>query len=132
MARKTQATRKTTLSALRDIPFDKLLLSQSNVRHVKAGLSMEQLAEDIARRALLTSLTVRQMLDEHRTETGVFEIPPGGLRYRPLELLVTQKLLAQTAPVGRIVRTDGLADEDCLAETVEHSPLHPLDQFSAC
>ena len=38
---------KITLSASRDIPFNKLLLSQSNVRHIKAGVSIEELAEDI-------------------------------------------------------------------------------------
>ena len=38
---------KITLSASRDIPFNKLMLSQSNVRHVKAGVSIEELAEDI-------------------------------------------------------------------------------------
>jgi len=31
---------KITLSASRDIPFNKLMLSQSNVRHVKAGVSV--------------------------------------------------------------------------------------------
>ena len=39
---------KITLSASRDIPFNKLMLSQSNVRHVKAGVSIEELAEVIA------------------------------------------------------------------------------------
>ena len=47
------ATRKITLNASRDIPFNKLVLSQSNVRQVKAGVSIEQLAEDIAHRSLL-------------------------------------------------------------------------------
>ena len=37
----------------RDIPFDKLVLSQFNVRRSKAGVSVEELAEDIARRGLL-------------------------------------------------------------------------------
>lgn len=50
---------KITLSASRDIPFNKLMLSQSNVRHVKAGVSIEELAEDISRRTLLSSITVR-------------------------------------------------------------------------
>ena len=40
---------KITLSASRDIPFNKLMLSQSNVRHVKAGVSIEDLAEGEAR-----------------------------------------------------------------------------------
>ena len=44
------AVQKITLSASRDIPFNKLVLSQANVRRVKAGVSIEELAEDIARR----------------------------------------------------------------------------------
>lgn len=122
---------KITLSASRDIPFDRLVLSQSNVRRVKAGVSIEELAEDIARRTLLASLTVRPVLDESGAETGMFEIPAGGRRYRALELLVKQKRLARTAPVPCIVRTDGLAEEDSLAENVQRAPLHPLDQFRA-
>jgi len=131
MARKTQTHPKITLSASRDIPFDKLRLSQSNVRQVRAGVSIEELAADIARRTLLASLTVRPVLDETGAETGLFEIPAGGRRYRALELLVKQKRLARTAPVPCIVRTDGLAEEDSLAENVQRAPLHPLDQFRA-
>ena len=120
-----------TLSASRDIPFDKLVLSQSNVRHIKAGVSIEELAADIARRTLLQSLTVRPVLDEHGTETGMFEIPAGGRRYRALELLVQRKQLARTAPVPSVIRTEVLAEEDSLAENVQRAPLHPLDQFRA-
>ncbi|MGL4591987.1 MAG: ParB/RepB/Spo0J family partition protein [Aestuariivirga sp.] len=120
-----------TLSASRDIPFDKLVLSQSNVRRIKAGVSIEELAADIARRTLLQSLTVRPVLDEDGTETGMFEIPAGGRRYRALELLVQRKQLARTAPVPCVVRTEGLAEEDSLAENVQRAPLHPLDQFRA-
>jgi ParB family chromosome partitioning protein len=124
-------TQKITLSASRDIPFNKLVLSQANVRRVKAGVSIEELAEDIARRTLLSSITVRPVLDESGAETGMFEIPAGGRRYRALELLVRQKRLNRTAPVPCIVRTDGLAEEDSLAENVQRAPLHPLDQFRA-
>jgi ParB family chromosome partitioning protein len=120
-----------TLSASRDIPFDKLVLSQSNVRRIKAGVSIEELAADIARRTLLQSLTVRPVLDEDGTETGMFEIPAGGRRYRALELLVQRKQLARTAPVPCVIRTEGLAEEDSLAENVQRAPLHPLDQFRA-
>ena len=79
-------SKKITLSASRDIPFNKLVLSQSNVRQIKAGVSIEQLAEDIGRRTLLASLTVRPVLDDEGAETGMFEIPAGGRRYRALEL----------------------------------------------
>ena len=124
-------SQKITLSTSRDIPFNKLVLSQSNVRRIKAGVSIEELAEDIARRTLLSSITVRPVLDETGAETGMFEIPAGGRRYRALELLVKQKRLARTAPVPCIVRTDGLAEEDSLAENIQRAPLHPLNQFRA-
>jgi hypothetical protein len=61
----------------------------------------------------------------------MFEIPAGGRRYRALELLVQQKRLARTAPIPCVVRTEGLAEEDSLAENVQRAPLHPLDQFRA-
>eukprot|EP01037_Dinobryon_pediforme_P014287 gene14287-14410_t len=122
---------KIVLSSSRDIPFNKLLLSQSNVRRIKAGVSIEGLAEDIARRTLLQSITVRPVCDAEGNETGMFEIPAGGRRYRALELLVKQKRLAKTAPVPCVVREGGIAEEDSLAENVQRAPLHPLDQFRA-
>ena len=126
-----KSVQKITLSSSRDIPFDKLLLSQSNVRHVKAGVSLEELAEDIARRGLLMGLSVRAVVDEAGVETGMFEIPAGGRRYRALALLVKQRRLAKTAPVPCVVRDSGLAEEDSLAENIQRAPLHPLDQFRA-
>ena len=57
---------KITLSSSRDIPFNKLVLTQSNVRRVTAGVSIEELAEDIARRTLLQGLNVRPVLDACR------------------------------------------------------------------
>src|SRR3954470_21681154 len=122
---------KIALSASRDIPFNKLLLSACNVRRVKAGVSIEQLADDIARRTLLQSLSVRPVLDADGNETGMYEIPAGGRRFRALELLVKQKRLAKTAPIPCVIRTDGIAEEDSLAENVQRAPLHPLDQFRA-
>jgi ParB family transcriptional regulator, chromosome partitioning protein len=125
------AVQKITLSSSRDIPLNKLILSQSNVRRVKAGVSIEELAEDIARRGLLQGLSVRPVIDHTGSETRMFEIPAGGRRYRALELLVKQKRLAKTAPVPCVVRDSGIAEEDSLAENVQRAPLHPLDQFRA-
>jgi ParB family transcriptional regulator, chromosome partitioning protein len=122
---------KIALSQSRDIPFNRLVLSQSNVRQVKAGVSIDQLAQDIARRTLLQSLTVRPIVDADGAETGMFEIPAGGRRYHALELLVKQKRLSRTAPIPCVVRTEGFAEEDSLAENVQRAPLHPLDQFRA-
>lgn len=128
------AIHKITLSSSRDIPFNKLVLSQANVRRVKAGVSVEELAASIARRGLIQSLHVRPVLDAEGVETGMFEVPAGGRRFRALELLVRQKRLARTAPVPCILseaQTGILIDEISLAENIERAPLHPLDQFRA-
>ena len=126
---------KITLSSSRDIPLNKLILSQSNVRRVKAGVSIEELAEDIARRGgPLQSLNVRPVLEADGAETGMFEVPAGGRRLKALQLLVKQKRLAKTAPIPCVVRdpaTEILAEDDLLAENVQRAPLHPLDQFRA-
>ncbi len=128
------AVQKITLSPSRDIPFNKLILSQSNVRRIKAGVSIEELSQDIARRGLLQGLNVRPVVDADGVETGMFEIPAGGRRYRALELLVKAKRLTKTAPVPCIVREAGcsiLAEDDSLAENIQRAPLHPLDQYRA-
>jgi len=67
-----KAVQKMKLSSSRDIPFYKLVLAQSNVRRIKAGISIEDLAEDIARRSLLQSRNVRAVLDAEGQETGMF------------------------------------------------------------
>ena len=128
------ATQKIALDQARNIPFNQLRLSQSNVRRVKVGISLEELADDIDRRGLLQSLNVRPDLDEAGVETGTFEVPAGGRRYRALELLIKRKRLAKTAPVPCVVRdpaTPILAEDDSLAENIHRAPLHPLDQFRA-
>ena len=113
------AISKITLATSSDIPFNKLLLSQANVRRIKAGVSIEELAEDIARRTLLQSLSVRAVVDGDGKDTGMFEVPAGGRRFRALELLVKQKRMTKTQLVPCVVRTDGLAEEDSLAENVQ-------------
>lgn len=127
----TKSVPKLVLSSSRDIPFSQLVLSQKNVRRVKAGLSIEDLAEDIYHRTLLQSLNVRAMLDEDGKETGQFEVPAGGRRFRALELLVKSKRMAKDQPVPCVVREGGIAEEDSLAENVMREGLHPLDQFRA-
>lgn len=68
--------------------------------------------------------------DEAETETGMFEIPAGGRRYRVQELLVKKKRMARTTHVPCIVREDGIAEEESLAKNVQRAPLHsarPVD-----
>ena len=128
------AVQKITLASSRDIPFNKLVLSQSNVRRVKAGVSIEDLAASIARRGLIQSISVVPVADAEGNETGMFEVPAGGRRFRALEMLVKQKRLAKIAPVPCVVRERDsaiLAEEVSLAENIERAPLHPFDQYRA-
>ena len=122
---KSKSVPKLVLSSSRDIPFSQLVLSQKNVRRLKAGLSIEDLAEDIYRRTLLQSLNVRAMLDEDGKETGFYEVPAGGRRFRALELLVRRKRMAKDQPVPCVVREAGIAEEDSLAENVMREGLQP-------
>jgi ParB family transcriptional regulator, chromosome partitioning protein len=122
---------KLALSRSRDIPFDRLVLSQANVRRLKCGVSIGELADDIMRRTLLQSLNVRAVLDDDGNDTGKFEVPAGGRRFRALELLVTSKRMAKNQPVPCVIREGGSAEEDSLVENTMRMPLHPLDQFRA-
>ncbi|MGY4395361.1 ParB family chromosome partitioning protein [Sphingomonas sp. UYAg733] len=124
---------KIALNASRDIPFNQLVLSQANVRRVKAGVSIDTLAADIARRGLLQSLSVRPQRDAEGAETGKFEVPAGGRRFRALQQLVKAKRITRVQTVPCIVRDDAeiSAEEDSLAENTHREALHPLDQFRA-
>ena len=122
---------KITLAVASDIALDKLVASEANVRRIKAGVSVEDLAEDIARRGLLQSLSVRPLVDGDGAETGRYTVTAGGRRLAALKLLVKQKRLAKNAPVPCIVKTDGVEEEDSLAENTMREALHPLDQFRA-
>jgi len=125
------AKSKLALTQPTSIPLDKLLLSDGNVRRVNAAISIEALAESIARRGLLQSLSVRPVLDAEGSETGKYEVQAGGRRLRALKLLVKQKRLAKDAPIPCIVKTTGILEDDSLAENTDREALHPLDQFRA-
>lgn len=127
-----KAIQKITLNQAENIPFDKLFLSQKNVRRIKNGVSIEDLATDIARRGLIQSLNVRPELKDGE-ETGRYEVPAGGRRFSALQLLVKRKEMAKTAPTPCIVNRSGQTsmEDDSLAENVHRENLHPLDQFRA-
>lgn len=116
-----------------NIPLNKLVLSEDNVRKTNADdkAAIAALAEGIGRRSLLQSLSVRPVLDGDGTATGTYEVPGGGRRLRALQLLVKQKRLADDVPVPCVVKTDGNAVEDSLAENSDREDLHPLDEFRA-
>jgi len=73
------AAPKLILSASRDIPFNKLVLSQSNVRTIKTGVSIDELAEDIARRTLLQASTSAPFSTAKAKRQGGSRSPPAGV-----------------------------------------------------
>ena len=127
-----KAQPKLVLAPAQGIPFNLLVLSQSNVRRVKNGVTIEDLAVDIERRGLLQGLSVRPLLDAGGQDTGTFHVPAGGRRFRALEILVKRKRLAADAIVPCVVKPadgDVSAEEDSYAENVFREALHPLDEF---
>ncbi|RST86376.1 chromosome partitioning protein ParB [Aquibium carbonis] len=130
-----KAAKKIVFSRSRDIPFNKLVLSESNVRRTRPEAELDELVHDIGRREdLVQGLNVRAILDADGNETGMFEVPAGGRRYRAIERLVKAKRFPKDGLVPCVVRksdTKILAEDDSLAENLLRAGLHPLDQFRA-
>ncbi len=128
-----KANQKIVINQSENIPFNLIDLSQNNVRRVKNGVSIDDLADDIALRGLLQSLNIRPSCDADGKETGRYEVPAGGRRYCALELLVKQKRMAKTQPIPCVVKRTSTTsmEDDSLAENVHRENLHPLDQFRA-
>ena len=128
---KTQSP-KLSLASPVTIPLDKLDIDAANVRKSEIDdAGIQDLAADIALRGLLQSLSVRPVLDADHEETGSYSVQAGGRRFRALKLLVKQKKLAKNAPIPCIVKTDGFAEADSLAENTQRQALTPLDEFRA-
>ena len=121
----------TSLSPATDIALSALVASNNNVRRIKPGVSVDDLAEDIARRGLLQSLTVHAVLDENSNPTGAYAVTAGGRRFAALKRLVAEGRLAKDAAIHCIIRNTMQEAEDSLAENVMREALHPLDQFRA-
>ena len=103
-------------------------------RNINTGVSVEELAEDIARSGLLQGLNVHSVLDSDGIETGLFKIPANGRRFQALSQQLKQKCLMTTATIPCIVReaaSEILAANDSLAENIQRVALQPLDQFRA-
>jgi ParB family chromosome partitioning protein len=123
---------KLGLSAPQTIPLDKLEVHEDNVRKsAEDDAAIADLAADIAARGLLQSLSVRPVLDAEGNETGRYGIQAGSRRFRALKLLVKQRKLAKSAPIPCLVKTDGFAEADSLAENTQRQALKPLDEFRA-
>ena len=107
-------------------------VAEEDVRRVKDGVSIEQLAEDIGRRRLVQSLKSVLVLEEGGEETGTFEVPAGRRRYLALRMFIKQKRLAKNEPIPCIVnRSTATSAEEDRSPRRPPRNLHPLDQFRA-
>ena len=122
-------------SRTRDIPFNRIRLSDSNVREIDVEQGLDELTQDIDRREdLVMGLNVRAVLDDAGAETGDFETPAGGRRYRAIARLVAAGRFPADGLVPCLIKKANAktsAVDDSYAENVIRLALHPLDQFKA-
>lgn len=134
-AKKKSAPSIIVFSKACDIPFNRIRLSDSNVRETNVEADLDQLTQDIDRREdLVQGLNVRAVLDEDGNETGDFETPAGGRRYRSIARLVEAGRFPTDGLIPCIVKKADAktsAVDDSLAENTFRLALHPLDQFKA-
>jgi len=133
--KKNPAVAMIEFSRTRDIPFNRIRLSDSNVREIDVEDGLDELTQDIDRREdLVMGLNVRAVLDDAGTETGDFETPAGGRRYRAIARLVVAGRFPADGLVPCLVKKANAktsAVDDSYAENVIRLALHPLDQFKA-
>lgn len=85
------------------LPLTQALLARPLVREEE-----KTLADDIARRGLLQSLSVRPLLDAEGPESGRYEIPTGGRRFitiafLPFKAVQLAAWLAFHRPAGNVI-----------------------------
>lgn len=134
-AKKKRAPAIIIFSRARDIPFNRIRLSANNVRETDVEAGLDELTHDIERREdLIQGLNVRAILDDGGNETGDFETPAGGRRYRAIARLVEAGRFPADGLVPCVVKKADAktsAIDDSLAENTFRLALHPLDQFQA-
>ena len=122
-------------SPARDIPFNRIHLSNDNVRETDIEADLDDLEQDVERREdLIQGINVRAILDPAGNETGDFETPAGGRRFRVIARLVEKGRFPEDGLVPCIVKkvdAKTTAIDDSLAENTFRLGLHPLDQFKA-
>ena len=115
-----------TASNLIEIPFNKLVLWDGNVRKTGIESGLDELAASIAAHGLLNPLLVR------KAAKGRYAVIAGQRRYLALRQLTEAGNIGKTAPVSCHLREDGQDDSELsLAENVVRIAMHPADQFMA-
>lgn len=106
-----------------EVPLNKLIVPESNVRRTGVGDGVEELAASILVHGLLQPLLVVARGD------GRYAVVAGSRRLMAMKLLVKRKALPRSCNVPVMVREAG--EEESLAENIARMPLHPADQYEA-
>lgn len=134
-AKKKPVLEMIEFSRARDIPFNRIHLSNDNVREIDIEAGLDDLEHDVERREdLIQGINVRAVLDAEGNETGDFVTPAGGRRHRVIARLVEKGRFPADGLVPCIVKKADAktsAVDDSLAENTFRLALHPLDQFRA-
>jgi ParB family chromosome partitioning protein len=115
-----------TNANLIDVPFNKLVLWEGNVRKTGIESGLDELAASIAAHGLINPLLVR------KAAKGRYAIIAGQRRYLALKRLAKAGTLDKGASVSCQLRGEGPDDTELsLAENVVRVAMHPADQFEA-
>ena len=110
-----------------NIPFNKLVRSEKNVRVVNPDISADrELIASIRANGVLQNLVVVP------TETkDVYAFVAGGRRYSGVTHLVKQKALPESTVLPCLVKDVNAATELSLTENMLRQAMHPADEFAA-
>jgi type IV secretory pathway TrbL component len=132
-AKKKSAVAMIVFSQSRDIPFNRIFLSDSNVREINVEDDLDELTHDIDRREdIVQGLNVRAIRDADGNETGDFETPAGGRRYRAIARLVEAGRFPSDGPVPCLVKKANAktsAVDDSLAENTVRLAILAIQLF---
>jgi ParB family transcriptional regulator, chromosome partitioning protein len=110
------------------IPLNQLYPSPTyNVRK-SGGLSIDELAESIARQELIHNLTVVQIEGGKKPR---YEVSAGGRRLRALKLLAKNKRIPANKEIACKVISADKATAVSLTENMHREAMHPADEFEA-
>ena len=111
------------------VPFNRLHLSEKNVRKAKLNkVALAELAANIAQKGIRQNLIVEP---SEQTE-GHFAVLAGGRRWRAVEALVKAGTLDADYPVPcRLRADDDIAAEASMAENYFREAMHPADEYEA-
>lgn len=106
-----------------EVPLNRLVRSDQNVRRTEDLAGIEELVASILAHGLLQPLLVVAR------EDGRYGVVAGSRRLAALKLLAKRRAIPRSFPVPVMVSEAG--EEESLAENVVRIPLRPADQFEA-